>query len=260
MQHCAQYCVQLIISGVDTRCNIVHDKQAILMARLPNQCKPKWRNEKLLLLLLFFFCLQKRPKNERKPAEVSGCEIDWAHLMALWRRWPLHAMLREAATRCNCCFHSCSIACNIARNNFRGGHMVQFTCCAPVVRAMRKPTNARGLVREGRVICLVSGLSASHRIVLHDVSLEGGSEMGRKRRRNPACSTNKAAVSSEENTTLEDKVGKVGRKARGQKKDGIAVEKHSPSSKTGDPPSVMEANENEKNTRENSGEWRKLKG
>ena len=47
-------------------------------------------------------------------------------------------MLREAATRCNCCvqcwwrrthFYSCSIACNIARNNFRGGHMVQFPCC-----------------------------------------------------------------------------------------------------------------------------------
>ena len=45
--------------------------------------------------------------------------------------WQLRAILREAATRCNCrvqcClsrtrFYSCSIACNIARNNFRGGH------------------------------------------------------------------------------------------------------------------------------------------
>ena len=40
-------------------------------------------------------------------------------------------MLHEAATRCNCCsqccwnrtrFYSCSIACNIVHNNFRGGH------------------------------------------------------------------------------------------------------------------------------------------
>ena len=48
-------------------------------------------------------------------------------------------MLQEADTRCNCCvkccrsrtrFYSCHIACNIARNNCKGGHTVQFNDCA----------------------------------------------------------------------------------------------------------------------------------
>ena len=63
-------------------------------------------------------------------------EIWW--LKALCYITPLRAMLQEAGSAIcyvKCCrnrtrFYSCHIACNISRNNCKGGHSVQYKDCA----------------------------------------------------------------------------------------------------------------------------------
>ena len=144
---CATLWQQSIISGVDNLYNYVRNKQAILMVQLPSHHKPKWQREKLLPLC--FLLLSEETEKQRKLAEVHlgerlGCKrVGGINSImkalpivcnVVWSRYTVQllcAMLREAATRCNCClqccwnrtrFYSCSIACNIVHNDFRGGH------------------------------------------------------------------------------------------------------------------------------------------
>ena len=90
--NCVRYCVQSIISGVDTRCNTARNKQAILWRGYEANVNQHGEAKSCkLLLLLLSLGLRKKPRNESKSAEVSGCEI------VLQEGWPLRAMLREAA-------------------------------------------------------------------------------------------------------------------------------------------------------------------